>query len=152
MPFPIARSRLWLLGVYTGMSLLAAGCSASRPLNVPGLESSQVIKAYQALYIPASRPPWTASGIEVSRDDIAVVMAFGKATTWKGSRSSTNVPPERYLYGRVNDGEPFQMRTNPVVAEVEEEGELRVTVRDWRTVTSINPGCFRRATSPLGGI
>ena len=143
MTFPITRSRLWVLGVCAGLSLLVAGCSASRPLNVPGLESSQVIKEYQALYIPASRPPWSGSGVEVGQDDILVVMAFGRVTTWKGSRWSTNVPPERFLYGRVGEGEPFQMRTNPMVTEVEEDGELRYTVRDWRNMTSINPNWYR---------
>ena len=146
MTFPIARTSFGLLGLWAGLALLVAGCGAARPLTIPDLASSQTIKNYRAVYIPASRPPWTGSGIEVGPDDIAVVMAFGRVTTWKGNRRTISVPPERFLYGRVGEEDPFQMRTNPLVAEVEEAGELRFTVRDWRSMTSINANWYRDNT------
>lgn len=122
--------------------LLLSGC-ASRALQIPSQESSQAIKAYRNFTMAADRPPWTGSRVTVGRDDIAVVMAFGKVTTWAKNRSTTNVPPERFLYARVGDNEPFQMRTNPMVAEVEEAGELRFAVRDWRNIDDIKSNWYR---------
>ncbi len=146
MIFSSARTRAWVLCVSIGTLMLLAGCGASRPLSVPGLESSQVIKEYQTAYIAASRPPWSGSGIEVSREDIVVILASGKASTSARRSYNRNVPPERFLYGRVGQGEPFQMRVLPLVADVEEEGELRFTVRDWRNMSSINSSWYRDNT------
>jgi hypothetical protein len=123
--------------------MLVGGCSP-RGLDIPRHESSQVLKAYRNFTMAADRPPWTGSRVTVGRDDIAVVMAFGKVTTWAKNRSTTNVPPERFLYARVGDeNEPFQMSTNPMVAEVEEAGELRFAVRDWRSINDIKSNWYR---------
>jgi|GEM_PF-2399872 len=121
---------------------LLAGCG-SRALTIPAKQSPQTVKAYRNVRIPADRPPWTGSGVTVGRDDIAMVMAFGQATTNAKKRSAANVPPERFLYLRVGDNEPFQMRTNPMVAEVEESGELRFAVRDWRNVHDVRSNWYR---------
>ena len=143
MTLPIVKSHFGLLGLWAGLALLVAGCGTARPLNIPGPETAQIIKNYRALYIPANRPPWTGSGVEVDRDDVVVVMASGWVTTWRGSRHTINVPPERYLYGRVGEEDPFQMRVLPMVAEAEEAGELRFTVRDWRSILNINANWYR---------
>lgn len=133
------------LGIGLGLcaALLLSSSCASRALKIPSNEPSQVLKTYRHVNLAAERPPWTGSGVTVRRGDIAVVMAFGKATIWAKKRSTSNVPPERYLYACVGGNDPFQMRINPVVAEVAEAGELRFAVRDWRTLDDIDSRRYR---------
>ncbi len=142
----VVNLRLMAICLCAWLPLLFSGCGAARPLNLPGSETAQIIKNYQSLFIPANRPHWTGSGVEIEMDDIVVIIAYGQATTSTRKQSSTNAPPERKLFARVGEGEPFRMQTLPLATDVEEAGELRFAVSDWRSMSRFNPNWYRDNT------
>ncbi len=145
MIFPTAQPRLLALCLSALLPLVFAGCG-SRSLTIPDEASARVLKTYRKVEVPANRTPWIGSGVTIGRDDIVVVMAFGKVTINPQKSRWANLPPENELCVRVGEADFFYMRTNPIVAEAEEIGELRFAVGDWRTLENLNLSWYRDNT------
>ena len=93
------------------------------------------------LELPGDRPPWTATGVTVSRGDRVTLLATGRVG-WTGRGGS-----RRHLWGRVADGAvfgcprasmtvvadrsgPLHLRVHPGAPAGDRDG-LRVTVLVW---------------------
>ena len=72
--------------------LVLVGCT--KPLELPPENADFHFKQYQRVNIPATRPPWTTTGIFLKEGDQVLVLASGKASYCIPMKGQRDCDPE----------------------------------------------------------